>query len=144
MQIHQIKRNTPNKNKKTVGRGGKRGKTSGKGTKGQNARAGRKFRPAMRDAIKKLPKLRGYNFNSIQTKPETINLSQISLVASEGAVLTPVSLATLGLVSLQGGKFPKIKILGNGSIDKKVTVSGCDISASAKEKIEAVGGSVTE
>jgi large subunit ribosomal protein L15 len=144
MQIHQIKRNTPNKNKKTVGRGGKRGKTSGKGTKGQNARAGRKFRPAMRDAIKKLPKLRGYNFNSIQTKPETINLSQISLVASEGAVLTPVSLVELGLVSLQGGKFPKIKILGNGSIDKKVTVSGCDISASAKEKIEAVGGSVTE
>ena len=144
MQIHQIKRNTPNKNKKTVGRGGKRGKTSGKGTKGQNARAGRKFRPAMRDAIKKLPKLRGYNFNSIQTKPETINLSQISLVASEGAVLTPVSLVELGLVSLQGGKFPKIKILGNGSIDKKVTVSGCDISASAKAKIEAVGGSVTE
>jgi large subunit ribosomal protein L15 len=144
MQIHQIKRDTPNKDKKTVGRGGKRGKTSGKGTKGQNARAGRKFRPAMRDAIKKLPKLRGYAFNSVKTKPSCVNLNEINLVVSEGAILNPVTLVEMGLIKLIGGKLPKVKVLGNGNIDKKVTVSGCTISATAKEKIEKAGGSVTE
>lgn len=50
-----------------VGRGGKRGKTSGKGTKGQNARAGRKKRPEIRDFIKRFPKLRGRGKNSLKS-----------------------------------------------------------------------------
>src|SRR3972149_4481718 len=54
MQIHQVKRNTENRDKRYVGRGGKRGKTSGRGTKGQNSRAGRKIRPVIRDMIKKI------------------------------------------------------------------------------------------
>ena len=66
MQTHNIKRKNPNYKSARVGRGGKRGKTSGRGTKGQNARAGRKKRPEMRDIIKKLPKLRGYRFNTIK------------------------------------------------------------------------------
>ncbi|MBX4181358.1 uL15 family ribosomal protein [Candidatus Parcubacteria bacterium] len=59
MQFHTLTRKTPNKKKKLVGRGGTRGKTSGRGTKGQNARAGHKKRPELRDFIKRVPKLRG-------------------------------------------------------------------------------------
>jgi large subunit ribosomal protein L15 len=64
MQFHSLKRKTPNKKSKQVGRGGTRGKTSGRGTKGQNARAGRKKRPELRDFIKRVPKLRGRGKNS--------------------------------------------------------------------------------
>lgn len=142
MQIHEIKRLHPNKSKKLVGRGGKRGKTSGKGTKGQNARAGRKFRPALRDAIKKLPKLRGYAFKSHAVKPWTINLSQIAALATAGQSITPVALVELGLVEIEAGRIPSIKILGNGDLKTKITVSGCEVSQAAKEKIEAAGGSV--
>ena|SRR3989344_3863951 len=71
MQFHSLKRKTPNKKSKAVGRGGKRGKTSGRGTKGQNARAGHKNRPELRDFIKRVPKLRGRgksSLKSLQTK----------------------------------------------------------------------------
>jgi large subunit ribosomal protein L15 len=71
MQFHTLKRKTANKKARQVGRGGTRGKTSGRGTKGQNARAGRKKRPELRDFIKRVPKLRGRgksSLKSIQTK----------------------------------------------------------------------------
>jgi len=77
MQFHNLKRKTPNKKSRQVGRGGTRGKTAGRGTKGQNARAGRKKRPEMRDIIKRFPKLRGRGVNSlksIQTKLKGENL----------------------------------------------------------------------
>ncbi|MBI4136288.1 MAG: hypothetical protein HY481_01940 [Candidatus Vogelbacteria bacterium] len=60
--MHQLKRQHPRQRKKIVGRGGKRGTTAGRGTKGQKARAGHRIRPAIRDVIKKLPKRRGYRF----------------------------------------------------------------------------------
>ena len=66
MQIHDLKRTHKNKKDRLVGRGGKHAKTSGRGGKGQTARAGNKRRPELRDIIKKLPKNRGYNFKSIQ------------------------------------------------------------------------------
>ena len=65
MQIHNLKRTHKNKKDRIVGRGGKHAKTSGRGGKGQTARAGNKRRPEFRDIIKKLPKLRGYRFKSI-------------------------------------------------------------------------------
>lgn len=71
MQFHTLQRKTKNKKSKQVGRGGTRGKTSGRGTKGQNARAGRKKRPELRDFIKRVPKLRGRgksSLKSLQTK----------------------------------------------------------------------------
>ena len=64
MQIHNLKRLHKNKKDRIVGRGGKHAKTSGRGGKGQTARAGNKRRPELRDIIKKLPKNRGYRFNS--------------------------------------------------------------------------------
>ncbi len=66
MQIHNLKRQHKNKKDRIVGRGGKHAKTSGRGGKGQTARAGNKRRPELRDIIKKLPKKRGYQFKSIE------------------------------------------------------------------------------
>jgi len=87
MQIHNIKKNKSNRKAKAVGRGGKRGKTSGKGTKGQNARSGKKRRPEMRDFIKKFPKLRGRGRNflkSIQKANLVVGLSAIDSNFSYG------------------------------------------------------------
>jgi len=66
MQIHNLKRIHKNKKDRIIGRGGKHAKTSGRGGKGQTARAGNKRRPELRDIIKKLPKNRGYQFKSIR------------------------------------------------------------------------------
>jgi ribosomal protein L15 len=66
MQIHNLKRIHKNKKDRIVGRGGKHAKTSGRGGKGQTARAGNKRRPELRDIIKKLPKNRGYKFKSFR------------------------------------------------------------------------------
>ena len=66
MQINNLKRIHKNKKDRIVGRGGKHAKTSGRGGKGQTARAGNKRRPELRDIIKKLPKNRGYQFKSIR------------------------------------------------------------------------------
>jgi len=66
MQIHDLKRTHKNKKDRIVGRGGKHAKTSGRGGKGQTARAGNKRRPELRDIIKKLPKNRGYRFQSVR------------------------------------------------------------------------------
>ncbi|MDP2651145.1 MAG: uL15 family ribosomal protein [bacterium] len=68
MQLHELKPKTERKKSKQVGRGGTRGKTAGRGTKGQNARAGHKKRPELRDFIKRLPKLRGRGVNSLKSR----------------------------------------------------------------------------
>ncbi len=68
MQFHTLKRKTPNKKSAQVGRGGTRGKTAGRGTKGQNARAGHKNRPEIRDVIKRVPKLRGRGKSSLKSR----------------------------------------------------------------------------
>src|ERR1035437_9124124 len=79
MQTHNLKRIHKNKGDRLVGRGGKHAKTSGRGGKGQTARAGNKRRPELRDIIKKLPKNRGYQFKSIQ---KVLILGQDKLVSS--------------------------------------------------------------
>lgn len=142
MQSHNLKRKTPNKGTRQVGRGGKRGKTSGRGTKGQLARAGHKVRPEIRDVIKRLPKLRGYSFKSIDWKPETVNLTKLDKSFSAGVTVSPESLLKAGLVRQVGGLMPKVKILSDGEISKKLTIKDCSVSAKAKEKIEAAGGKI--
>jgi large subunit ribosomal protein L15 len=82
MQIHNLKRQHKNKKDRLVGRGGKHAKTSGRGGKGQTARAGNKRRPELRDIIKKLPKNRGYQFKSIQ---KVFILDKEKLVAGKDA-----------------------------------------------------------
>jgi len=142
MQLHELKRKTPNKNIKRVGRGGLRGKTSGRGTKGQKARAGHRIRPDVREKLKKLPKLRGYNFNSIAVKPTVINLKSLEVAFMSGDSVNPTMLIERGIVRARKGVTPKVKILADGELTKKLTVTGCTMSASAKEKIEKAGGSV--
>lgn len=68
MQLHEIQKPEGKKEKKRVGRGGKKGTYCGRGIKGQRARAGAKIRPALRDLIKKIPKIRGYRFKRKQKK----------------------------------------------------------------------------
>lgn len=129
-----------------VGRGGKRGKTSGRGTKGQKARAGRKMRPEMRDLIKKLPKRRGYGKNRSRTvrvraRAIAVNLATLDKAFAAGDTITATVLAKKGIVSARGGKLPLVKILGTGELTKALSVSGVLYSASAKAAIEKAGGS---
>ncbi len=141
MQLNSLKRNTPNKKKRQVGRGGTRGKTSGRGTKGQNARSGHKKRPQMRDTIKKLPKLRGYRFNSRNDKNSVVNVNVLNMF-EDGTVVNKEMLFTNKIIRRVKGKFPTVKVLGSGEISKKISVEGLEVSAIAKEKIEKAGGKV--
>lgn len=145
MQKHELKRNTKISKKARVGRGGKRGKTSGRGHKGQRQHGGHGVRPEMRDVIKKLPKLRGRGVNSnkaFREKPQAVNVSILEEKFDAGSKVTPRSLFAKKLVRKISGNLPKIKILGNGEISKKLEVIDCTVSTSAKEKIEKAGGKV--
>jgi large subunit ribosomal protein L15 len=149
MQFHNLKKNTANKKSARIGRGGKRGKTSGRGTKGQNARAGRKKRPEMRDVIKRLPKLRGRGVNSLKTrhpKAKVIELKKLATIYGNGEKVTRSSLVEKKLVSLVNGVFPAVKILSTlhkEDIGVALTVEGIATSASAREAIMSAGGTVT-
>lgn len=148
MQLHELQPHTKQKTKKRVGRGGKRGKTSGRGHKGQNARAGNSGRPEMREIIKKLPKLRGHGTNRARTvnaervQPYVVNVSELEKNFAAGAEITPKTLVASGAISAKKGSTLKVKILGNGELSKAMKVSGCLVSESAREKIEKAKGSV--
>ena len=129
-----------------VARGGKRGKTAGRGGKGQSARAGNKRRPEWRDIIKKLPKLRGRGVNQnkpFQEKPVVINLSALEGAFAANDSVTPAVLIEKGMIATWSGNIPLVKILGEGDITKALKVSGCTMSESAKEKVLKAGGSFT-
>ena len=143
--MNLLQRTTANKKAKTVGRGSKRGKTSGRGTKGQKARAGHKIRPEIRDRIKKLPKLRGRGKNmnkAFRVDVTVINISSIAKAFAAGASITPSALFEKGLIRRTGGKIPAVKVLAGGEISYAVTIHDCEVSAAAKTKIEAAGGTV--
>lgn len=144
MQLNSIQSSNTKKSRKRIARGGKRGKTSGRGTKGQKSRAGRRIRPAERDLIKKLPKLRGYRFKSLKDKHAVVSVAAIERAFQSGDVVNPASLVQHQLVEKKGKLFPLVKVLSDGAITKKVTVEGCAVSAAAREKIEKAGGSVKE
>lgn len=141
MELNTLKRQHPNKKSQQVGRGGTRGKTSGRGGKGQTARAGNKRRPEIRDIIKKLPKLRGYRFNSASIKATPVNVSDLNIFDT-GAVVNPASLFEKNLIRRVGGNFPHVKILGTGELSKKLSITDCKVSASARTKIEKAGGNI--
>ncbi len=147
MQLHNLKRKTKNKKTMLVGRGGKRGKTSGRGGKGQTARAGNKKRPEIRDFIKRIPKLRGRGVNqnkSPNNRPIIVNLDAIEAVFETGSVISPNTLIEKNTISTNDGRIPQVKILGAGDITKKFTIENCLISKQAKEKVEKAGGSVKD
>jgi len=141
MQLNELKRKNPNKKARQVGRGGTRGKQSGRGGKGQTARAGNKRRPQIRDIIKKLPKLRGYRFKSTVLKPNVVNVGELNIFIKEN-IVNPESLFANKLIRKSKGKLPKVKILGNGDLTIKIEVENCIVSDTARLKIEKVGGSI--
>ncbi|MAZ29941.1 50S ribosomal protein L15 [bacterium] len=146
MQLHELKPTKKRTVAKRIGRGGKRGKTSGRGHKGQKARAGNSTRPEIREQIKKLPKLRGHGVNRAKTVnnervlPAVINVAALN--EFDGTDVSPKTLVAAGLVASRRKSAPAVKILGNGELSKKLSVSGCLVSKTAKEKIESAGGSV--
>lgn len=145
MQKNILKRKNKNKKSRQVGRGGVRAKTAGRGTKGQNARAGRKKRPELRDLIKKIPKLRGRGKNintSIKTKPVLVSFSQIEKYFKVGEVVSPKTLKEKAIVFLYKGKIPSIKIVSNGDLTKKIIIENCMVSSAVKEKVLALGGEI--
>lgn len=137
MQLHQIKIIKARK-KTRIGRGGKRGTYSGRGIKGQKARAGHRIKPAIRELIIRIPKLRGVKNKSIFPKTIAINIGELFKKTKE-TTITKESLVNLGFI--RNKKVP-VKILANGEIGKSLTVKGIKVSAKAKEKIEAAGGKV--
>ncbi len=135
MQLHQLKPKYFGRKGQRIGRGGKRGTTSGRGTKGQKARAGAKIRPAERDILKKIPKLRGYKFKSFRSQPAVVNLAEIQEKFASGEEVSPESLLKKGLIHRIKGKIPAVKILGGGEIKKKLSFKGITFSRSALLKI---------
>lgn len=142
MQLHELKPTHRKKQRKRVGRGGKRGTYSGKGVKGQRSRAGRRFHPIIRQIIKRYPKLRGYKFKSIKTKIAVVNLEVLEKKFKSSEIISPKTLLERKLVRRIKGRTPQVKILGKGELTKQLTVKGCQASAQAKEKIEKAGGKI--
>lgn len=148
MQLHNITRSANAKTTRRVGRGGKRGKTSGRGHKGQKSRAGHSIRPAERDIIKRLPKKRGHGKNRSRTvnpervRPVAINIRQLEGAFVDGDTVSPKDLAIKKLLKRESGRVPTVKILGVGDLTKKLIFSNCEVSKTAREKIEKAGGKV--
>ncbi|MCX6723034.1 MAG: 50S ribosomal protein L15 [Candidatus Staskawiczbacteria bacterium] len=140
MQIHELRPKHKNRTKKRIGRGGKKGTTSGKGTKGQSSRAGRKMVPIIREFIKKYPKLRGYRAIRIENYFAIVNLEVLEKNSTDGETINPENLLKKGLISKMKGKTPRVKLLGTGKLTKKLVVENCKTSKSAKEAIEKAGG----
>lgn len=140
IQLHQIKKPKIKKEKR-VGRGGKKGTYSGRGIKGQKARAGRKMYPQIREIIKKIPKLRGWKFKA-KEKPEWVNLKDLERKFKENEIVSPKTLVEKGLLKKRMGKIPLVKILGKGEIKKPILIKDCLLSKKAKEKIEKAGGKI--
>jgi large subunit ribosomal protein L15 len=128
-----------NKKRKRVGRGdgSGHGKTSCRGHKGQGARSGGNVQPGFEGGQmplqRRLPK-RGFH-NIFRVQMAVVNLNQLESLA--GGEITPENLAQHGLI---GGKNRRVKILGEGSLSKALTVRAHGFSATAKQKIEAAGG----
>ncbi|MBI2677090.1 MAG: 50S ribosomal protein L15 [Candidatus Yanofskybacteria bacterium] len=151
MQIHELKKLNKTKTKKRVGRGGKRGTFSGRGSKGQmarGARLGADFRGGNAPLWKLFPKKRGSNkkveikhrsFNVKQLKPEIINLGRINDMFSEGDLVNP---RTLNEKKVTRSKIAKIKLLGDGELVKKLIFSGITFSGQAREKVLKSGSEI--
>jgi large subunit ribosomal protein L15 len=126
------------------GQGSKRGKQSGRGGKGQTARAGNKRRPELRDIIKKLPKRRGYGKNRGRThvprpRPLALDLAHISAVFAPGSEVTAATLVEKNIVKKHNGR--PLKVM-NGEIDKKLSFRGLSFTASARAAVEKAGGTI--
>jgi len=147
MNLHSLKPNRGAKHRvKRLGCGESSGlgKTSGRGHKGQKSRSGGGVRPGFEGGQmplhRRLPK-RGFNNTRFQDKIAVVNVASLNARFEDGDM---VNMETLKAARLVKGTYDAVKVLGNGDLAKKLTVEGCKVSASAKEKIEKAGGSITE
>ena len=146
MKLHELKpaagsTTAPKRLGRGVGSG--LGKTSGKGHKGAKARSGGGKRPGFEGGqmplYRRVPK-KGFSNYPFKTIYETVNVERLE-VFEDGAVVTPEALIEKGIIrKVCDG----VKIMGNGDLTKKLTVKAAKFTASAKEKIEAVGGTAVE
>ena len=141
MKLHELEKNIGATHaKKRVGRGSGSGlgKTSGKGQKGQKARSGGSINPVFEGGqlplYRRLPK-RGFTNDKFRTRYAVINLDSLNRF-DEGTVVTPALLKETGIIKNQ---LDGVKVLGNGTLEKKLTIQANKFSASALEKIKESG-----
>lgn len=141
MKLHELKKNEgATFRKKIVGRGSGTGlgKTSGRGQKGQNARSGGGVSPVFEGGqlplYRRLPK-RGFSNHDFKTVYAVINVGDLN-VFNDGDVVTPALLKEKGIIKKQ---LDGIKVLGNGTLEKKITIEAHRFSSSALRKIEESG-----
>lgn len=145
LSLNNLKAPSGQANKKRIrrgrGDGSGYGSYSGRGTKGQTSRSGvsrgRLALKGMRKRLMSMPKLGG--FTSPYEKVETVNISDLERHFTAGATVNPSILLKKHLI-----RTPRygVKVLGSGKTTKKLAIVGCAVSASARQKIEAAGGSV--
>ncbi|OHA69058.1 MAG: hypothetical protein A3B24_03080 [Candidatus Wildermuthbacteria bacterium RIFCSPLOWO2_01_FULL_48_16] len=136
MQLHNLKPKHKKKDRKRVGRGGKRGKTSGYGVQ----KLGRS-QPRIREVLKRYPKMRGYRIarGSVSV---VVNVGTLEKAFPANATINPQALEEKRIVRKEDGKIPQVKLLGGGTLEKSFTVEGMTVSKSAKEKITKAGGKI--
>ncbi|WP_300017147.1 50S ribosomal protein L15 [Pseudonocardia sp.] len=145
IKIHHLRPAPGAKTAKTrVGRGegGKRGKTAGRGTKGTRARKGVPdgFEGGQMPLHMRLPKLKGFK-NRFRVEFQVVNVGDLATLFPKGGVVGPDELVAIGAVR----RNQPVKVLGNGDLDGvTLTVSAHAFSGSARDKITAAGGTVTE
>ena len=142
MKLNELQKAPEAKAVKRVGRGqgSGNGKTAGRGEKGQKARSGVSipawFQGGQTPLYRRLPK-RGFNNAQFRTEFATINLSDLNKHFNDGDVVSPELLKEKGIIKKQ---LCGIKVLGNGELEKKLTIKAHRFSSSAVTKIESAGG----
>lgn len=140
--LHTIQPKHKRRQKKIVGKGGRYGKTAGRGTKGQKSRSGRKIRPQIRDFIKKIPKLRGYDARYLKRKPTVeLNFGLIEKHFKPGEEISKETLKAKGLIKTNR---TIAKVLASDDLKNSYTFKGLRYSKKAKEKIIASGSKIVE
>lgn len=141
MKLHELEKNigaTHAKKRVGCGSGSGLGKTSGRGQKGQKARSGGSINPVFEGGqlplYRRIPK-RGFKNAKFRTVYATINVEDLN-VFEDGTVVTPALLKDTGLLKKQ---LDGVKVLGNGKLEKKITIQASKFSASALEKIKEAG-----
>ena len=142
MKLESLTKSPEAKVRKRVGRGpgSGLGKTAGRGENGQKSRSGASipawFQGGQTPLYRKLPK-RGFNNAQFRTEYATINLSDLNKYFNDGDVVTPELLKEKGIIKKQ---LCGVKVLGNGELEKKLTIRANRFSSSAVTKIESAGG----
>ena len=137
MNLHTLRPKTRNKKIKRIGRGGKRGTYSGRGQKGQKARAGHKIRPAQREALLRIPKRRGFKNKTKSDKTAILTIGQIAKIKEK--IINLAIVKKYGFVSRMD---KTAKVLGGGDLSTAKEIVGISCSKSARETIIKAGGTI--